>query len=243
MAIKIDLLPGYVKWTKRFHFTIAAAIVGLALWTGGLILVYHSKQLELQTAETNANVATEIAVKSTAAETATTAAQTEAAGFNAANNFMLASCKTGSERAALLNLISKYIDRNSVVKTIDVSDGKTVSILATVSTPDEYAQFLLFLRNARGVLFSGDPKFTQTGVGGYGSGAQPLVPPRPAPGSPPVVVNYPISLTAQGALLNPIVLPNDPTGAGGGATTTGGSDPRAFGGSSGPSPSATSGGR
>ena len=131
------------------------------------------------------------------------------------------------------------VDRNSVVKTIDVSDGKNVSIIATVATPDEYAQFLLFLRNATGVLFAAAPKLTTTGVGGYGNGAQPLIPPQPAPGSAPVVVNYPITLTAQGALLNPIVLPNDPTGAGGGAAVPG-ADPRALGGSpTGASPSAT----
>ncbi len=210
MAIKIDLLPSYVKWRKRLKYTIATAIVGLSLWTGGLLLFLHSKQLELETAKTNSEAIKLVAGKAKSADDATTAATNAAASYNAANNFMLASCKTGSERAALLNLITKYIDENSVVKTIDISDGKNVTIIATVTTPDEYAQFLLNLRKATGVVFAGDPRLTTSGVGGFGNGAQTLVVPQPDPGSPPVLVNYPITLTAQGALLNTIVLPIDP---------------------------------
>ena len=96
MAIKIDLLPGYVKWTKRFRYTVAGAIVGLALWTGSLLLIYNSKQLELQTTEKNRDNAQLVATQANTAVELTAAADTAAAGFNAANNFMLASCKTGS---------------------------------------------------------------------------------------------------------------------------------------------------
>ncbi len=219
MATKIDLLPGYVKWTKRFHYTIAGAIVGLCLWTGGLILVYHSKQLELQTAEQNRDAAKIVADAAGAAQTATTTAIGNAGAYTAANNFFLASTKSGSQRAALLNLITRYIDVNSVVKSIDISDGSKVTILATVTTPDENVQFLRQLRNATGVLFVTNPKLT-TSVGGFGNGAQPLIVPQPAPGSPSIVINYPITLQAEGTLITPLTAAPDP-GGGAAAPATG----------------------
>lgn len=212
MAIKIDLLPGYVKLTKKFRFTITAAIVGLALWTGGLLLTYHSKQLELKTAEQNRDVVKVLADQTTAVTTATSNTLAATAGYDAFNQFALASTKSGSERAALLNLISRYINERSVVKSIDVSDGTNVIIVATVSSPDQYIQFLLDLRKARGVVFATDPRLTTTGVGGFGNGYQPTVLPQPEAGSAPVIINYPITLTAQTTLLNPIVVPPDPTG-------------------------------
>jgi len=210
MAIKIDLLPSYVKWRKRLRYTIASAVVGLSLWTSGLLLFLHSKQLELDTAKANSAAVASVAKKASDADAATTTAVAAAAKYNSVNNFMLASCKTGSERAALLNLLTKYIDENSVVKTIDISDGKTVTIVATVTTTGEYAQFLLQLRKATGVLFAGDPRLTTTGVGGFGNGAAQLVVPQPDPGSASVPFNQPITLTAVGTLLNTIALPIDP---------------------------------
>ncbi|RYX81821.1 hypothetical protein EON83_22440 [bacterium] len=228
MATKIDLLPGYVKWTKRFHYTIAGAIVGLGLWTGGLILVYHSKQLELQTAQQNRDAAKIVADASTTAKAAEDKAISDAGGYNTANAFFIDACKSGSTRATLLNLITNYIDINSVVKSIDISDGRRVVIVATVATPMEYSRFLLRLRNATGVVFADQPRLTTTGVGGFGNGAQPLVVPQPEPGSPAVVFNYPITLQAEGNLLNPLTVPADPTG-GAAAGAPGGAGPGALG--------------
>jgi len=220
MAIKIDLLPASVGLRKTFNRLLSASLLSLGLLLAGLTLVYHSRQLELQTAQTNLDVAKAVAAKTTAADTATTTANSARASFDAANSFMLASSKTGTERSALVNFIRQYIYENSVVKSIDITDGKTVTIVATVTTPNEYADFLLRLRNATGVLFNGNPRLTTAGVGGYGNGAQPLVVPQPEAGSAPIVVNYPITLTAVGTLLNPIQLPVDPVG--GGTTTAAG---------------------
>jgi len=217
MAIKIDLLPASVGLRKTFNRLLSASLLSLGLLLAGLTLVYHSKQLELDTAKQNLAVATAVAAQTTTADAATTSANSARAGFDAANSFMLASSKTGTERSALVNFIRQYIYENSVVKSIDISDGKTVTIVATVTTPNEYADFLLRLRNATGVLFAANPRLITAGVGGYGNGAQPLVVPQPEAGSTPVVVNYPITLTAVGTLLNPIQLPVDPVGAG---TTT-----------------------
>lgn len=211
MAIKIDLLPGYVGLTKVFRRVVTLALVSLGLLLTGLALVYHSKQLELRTAEQNLTVAQGLADKTAATVTATTTANATRSGYDAANNFMLASSKTGTERSALLNLIRQYIYENSVVRSIDITDGKTVTIVATVTTPDEYVRFLARLRSATGVLFAADAKLS--GVGGFANGAAPLVVPQRDPGAAPVVVNYPIQLTATATLLNPIQLPIDPVGA------------------------------
>lgn len=236
MAIKIDLLPGYVGLTKVFRRVVTLSLLSLGLLLAGLTLVYHSKQLELDTARQNLLVAQNLQAQTQAAESATATANTARAGYDAANNFMLASSKTGSERSALVNLISKYIYENSVVRSIDVSDGKNVTIIATVTTPDEYVNFQDRLRRATGVLFAPTPR--SSGVGGYANGATPLIVPQPAAGSAPVVVNYPITITAQAVLLNPIQVPIDPVG--GAAPATPGSPGSPGGGGPGGSPGSSS---
>ena len=228
MATKIDLLPGYVKWTKRFHYTIAGAVVGLGLWTGGLLLIYHSKQLELQTAQQNRDAAKIVAEEATTAATARDAAINSAGSYNTVNSFYLEACKSGSKRAALLNLITQYLDFNSATKTIDISDGTKVVITAQVATPDEYAQFLLYIRNATGRVFAANPRYTVTSINGYGQGTPPLIVPQPLPGGAPVIFNYPINLQVEGTLLFPLDTPPDPTaGAGAAAGTAPGALPGA----------------
>ena len=225
MATKIDLLPGYVKWTKRFHYTIAGAIVGLGLWTGGLLLIYHSKQLELQTAKQNEAASAKVKAAADAAAAAATARDTavsSAGSYNTANAFYLEACKSGSKRAALLNLIKQYLDFNSVTKTIDISDGTKVVITAQVATPDQYAQFLLYIRNATGRVFASNPKYTVTSINGYGQGTPPLIVPQPQPGSAPVIFNYPINLQVEGTLLFPLDTPPDPTGGAAAGAAPGG---------------------
>jgi hypothetical protein len=215
MAIKIDLLPRYVGLTKWFRRVVTLSLLSLGLLLAGLTLVYHSKQLELQTATQNRDVAKILADQTDAAVAATQNANTARAGYDAANNFMLASSKTGTERSALVNLIRQYIYKNSVVKSIDITDGRTVTIVATVTTPDEYASFLSTLREATGVVFAANPPPRASGPGGYANGAPPLIVPQRAAGSDAIVFDYPITLTAQAVLLNPIQLPVDPVGAGG----------------------------
>jgi len=231
MAIKIDLLPAYVGLKKTFARLLSAALVSLALLVAGLALVYHSKGLELETAKTNLTAADTVSKRTDAAAAAAKKADADRVGFDAANTFMLASSKTGAERSALINLIRQYIYENSVVRSIDVSDGKTVTIVATVTTPDEYADFLVRLRNATGVVFAASPLPRVSGVGGFANGATPLVVPQPEAGSAPVVVNYPITLTAQAVLLNPIQLPVDqaPASAATGAPGAAGAPPAAGG--------------
>jgi hypothetical protein len=123
-------------------------------------------------------------------------------------NFMTASTRTGPQRAALLNLVRQYIYEDAIVSSIDISDGQKVSIKATVRTPDEYARFLLNLRRATGILFKGLP--TASGPGGFANGAVPFL--APTSTGEPVPIIYPIVVTAEGVLQNPVQIPPDPVG-------------------------------
>lgn len=53
MAIKIDLLPSYVKLEKRFRNVLIACIGLLLLWFGGLAMALQVRQLQLQTTQTD----------------------------------------------------------------------------------------------------------------------------------------------------------------------------------------------
>ena len=209
MAIKIDLLPGYVKLRRDLHRSIAACVVASGLVLGGLLLVLEQKRLELQTAEANLAVATAVATRATAAQTAADNARKEAAPVENVINFMTASTKTGPQRAALLNLVRQYIYEDAIVSSIDISDGQKVSIKATVRNPDEYARFLLNLRRATGTLFKTNA--TASGPGGFANGAVPFLAPTSTGEAVPII--YPIVVTAEGILQNPVQLPPDPVGA------------------------------
>ena len=86
---------------------------------------------------------------------------------------MLAASKTGAQRAALINQIRQYIYEDTVVTSIDVSDGQTAKIAGSVRNPTQYARFLLNLRRASdangGPLFAGLPR--GGGVKGFNNGA------------------------------------------------------------------------
>lgn len=219
MAIKIDLLPAYVQLRKKFHRTLAWCIAFTGLVAGGLLMALHQRKLELQTAQTNLVAAQAVAAKTTAAKSGAEKATADAAPYISAVNFMTGASKTGPQRAALIDLIRRAIDIDAVVSSIDVSNGQTVVIKATVRNPDEYARFLLNLRRASdtegGTLFKGLP--TATGPGGFANGAVPFQTPLPTGEIVPIL--YPVQVEAQGTLLNPVQLPTDPVG---GAPAAGG---------------------
>ena len=226
MAIKIDLLPAYVKLRRDLHRSIAASIAASGLVLGGLLLVLHQKQLDLETAEANKVAAQAVAAQTKRATDNTAAITTEAAPFSSAVNFMAAASKTGPQRAALLNLLRRYIYEDAIVSSIDISDGQRVIIDATVKNTDQYARFVTNLRlgakEKGGVLFSTYP--TATGPGGFANGAVPFLPPV-ANGQPAIAIIYPIKVRAEGTLLNPIQLPPDPVGGAAGAPGAPGGPP------------------
>jgi hypothetical protein len=214
MAIQIDLLPGYVKLKRQLHRSIAACIVGTGLIASGLLLVLQQKKLDLQTLEEDRDVWAAVAAKTEAATAGKTTATTETAPLASAVTFMTSATKTGPQRAALLDLVSDYINEDTVVDSIDISTGSAVTISATVRNPDQYATFLLNLRRAAdvngGTLFKGLPTTTK-GPGGFANGAVPFIPPGASPEAVPII--YPIQVVATGNLLYPIQLPAEPGGA------------------------------
>ncbi|MBW3635601.1 MAG: hypothetical protein KY445_03920 [Armatimonadetes bacterium] len=213
MAIKIDLLPVYVKLKRTLHRTIAGSIVTFALIGAGLALVLQQRKLELQTAEENLAAAQAVAEKATAAKSRASAAAAEAAPLVGAVSFMAGSAKTGPQRAALVDLIRRNIDADAVVSSIDISDGQKVVINATVRNPNEYARFLLNLRRSSdvngGTLFKGLP--VAAGPKGFGKGAELFQ--MPTSTGETIEIRYPVTVVAEGTLLNPVQLPADPTGA------------------------------
>jgi hypothetical protein len=214
MAIKIDLLPGYVRLARQRNLAIGVSAVVLIIAGSALAVLQEQKRLELQTLTADRNMYEEIAKQTTESETRTAATLALAAPYLGAVDFMSAATKTGPERAALLNLVRQYIYGNSLIKSIDISDGAKVNITATVRDPEEYARFLFTLRQASdekgGLLFAGKP--TASGPKGFGEGARPFILPQPDPNGQPIVILYPIDVTAQGNLKNPVVLPTDPVG-------------------------------
>jgi len=215
MAIKIDLLPGYVKLKRNLHRSIAACVVATGAVAGLLLMVLHQRRLELETAQTNLAAAEAVVSQVTAATGERTTAEAETAKFTNAISFMTAASKTGPQRAALLHLVRQYIYEDAIVSSIDVSDGQKVVILATVRDPNEYARFLLNLRRASdangGTLFKGLP--VASGPGGFANGAVPFLRPSGDGSGEPVPIIYPVSVRAEGVLLNPVQVPPDPVGA------------------------------
>ena len=229
MSIKIDLLPGHVKQRRNLQLAIMTSVLALALVGTGLAMALNVKQKELATTKENVGVFTAVATKTTDAETAKSTAEATMKPISDTVAFMLASSKSGPQRAALLNQVRQYIYVDTVVNSIDLSDGKTVNIEGSVKNPDQFAQFLFNLRRAGpppagssttdvGPLFASAPKVE--GVGGFNNGAAVFVPPA-APTDQPVIVIYPVPVKATGPLKYPIPVIPDPSLAAGAAGATG----------------------
>lgn len=245
MAIKIDLLPGHVKQRRNLELAIAASVLTLALVGTGLAMALDAKKKDLATAQQNLQVATAISAQTTAAQTAEDTAVASAKPFKDTITFMLTAGKSGPQRAALLNQVRQYIYIDTVVQTIDLSDGQNAVVEASVKNPNQYAQFLFNLRRAgpppvgttttdAGPLFALAPK--ASGVGGFNNGAATFVPPA-IPTDQPVILVYPLKVKASGPLKYPIPVIPDPVAGAGVAGAAGA--PGGFGGPGGPRPSAT----
>jgi hypothetical protein len=168
MAIRIDLLPGYVglkRWFKRIAAVCALLIVGVA---AVLYLLFYKEQLDLQTLQTNRDNIKRYADMADSAAKAATAATTKAKPLQDAVAFMVDAGRTGAERAALLDLVRRYVYVNAVVGAIDLSDGQNAKMTVLVKNPDEYSRFLLNLRRGAtptGVLFADLP--SGSGITGW----------------------------------------------------------------------------
>ena len=189
MAIRIDLLPGYVglkRWFKRIAAVCALLVVVFAVVLYGL---YYKEQLTLSKLETDRDNIRQYAQDADKATAAAAAAVKDAKPMQDAVNFLVDAGRTGAERAALLDLVRRYVYANAVVGSIDLSDGQNAKMVVLVKNPDEYARFLLNLRRGTvpvGVLFAQEPVGAgiegwpniSGGGGGAGGGA------APGPGGP-----------------------------------------------------------
>ena len=229
MAIKIDLLPGHVKQRRNLQLAIAASVLTVALVGTGLAMALDAKQKELQTAKTNLAIVTAIAAETTAAETVKTTAESTAQPIIDTVTFLMVAGKSGPQRAALLNQVRQYIYIDTVVTSIDLSDGQNAVVEGSVKNPNQYAQFLFNLRRAgppvvvagatapatttdAGPLYGVAPK--GVGPGGFNNGAATFVPPA-TPTDQPVIIVYPLKVKATGPLKYPIPVIPDPVAAAG----------------------------
>ena len=235
MAIKIDLLPRYVGLQRRFNLLWKVA-AGFLLGTVVILaLIYARGETDLRNLRAELKTAEIEAGYTNTAQTAANRATEAAVALDNYSQFMVNASQTGAKRAALIDLVARYVTPGAVVNSIDMSSGTTAVITATLRSPDDYARFLLGLRSGSasrgGPVFAADPRTASVVPSdpvvsdqplGYGRG-----PVRPAPATQPQVVSYPIKMTVVGTLKEPITIPAEPSGG----TTTAATSPS---GSSGP---------
>lgn len=210
MAIKIDLLPDYVPLRRTLKWTISGCVVVLGLAAGTLFVIYENEQLRYETAQSNLTNITKVADQARTAKNDTDAALADAAPKKNVVDFVYDASRTGPQRTELMHLVRRYIDKDAYVGEIDMSDGQSVVISASVQNNAEYAKFLDDLRSGsdtRGnILYAGKPG--QNGLLPYPDGNKMFIP--PPEGSVPVQYTYPITIKAKGMLLNPQTMPADP---------------------------------
>jgi hypothetical protein len=216
MSVKIDLLPGYVglrRWFKRLSYGALALVAATAAI---LFLLYRQGQQTLEVYEQNRDAIEPLALAAEAAQTATDTAIRESGPKEAAVTFMVKAGKTGTERAALIDLVRRYIYGGAVVSSIDLSDGQTAKINATVATPRDYAQFLLALRSGSasngGWLFAQDPRSNAVTASGIPGGPNERFI-LPVASTEPTIVSLPLSVASNGTLKDRIEVPVEPGGA------------------------------
>lgn len=210
MAIKIDLLPGYVGLRRWFKRVLLACLAVVGLVAGILYLLYYRDQQRLLALQADLENIKRVEAMTLAADTAKAAAESQGAPIKLVVDFLADSGKTGPERAALIDLTRRYVYERAVVSSIDLSDGATVRLTAAVESPDDYARFLLALRKGsaqeQGPLFANPP--TANGVPGFPEGRP--IPPPTTVSYVPQPLSFPISANATGPLKNPVVVPAEP---------------------------------
>lgn len=215
MSIKIDLMPRYVALQKRFKSLLWGALALLAATASVLAVIYLRGEKELAVMKEQASQAQTVAAETKKAVAAQGIADSAAAQIQPYVQYVVDVGQTGAQRAALLDLVRRYITPDAIISQIDMSDGSTAKITATLRSPNDYARFLLSLRagsaSRGGALFTEDPKsFAVLPLNSLpGTGFQPDFA-TPAPTTVPQVVTYPITMTVVGTLKDKIVVPAEP---------------------------------
>ena len=215
MSIKIDLMPRYVALQKRFRNLLWLALALIAGTTAVLAVLHFRGENQLAVMRAQGEAAKRVAAMTTAAQAAQSAAESAAVPVQTYVKYVVDVGQTGAQRAALLDLVRRYISPDAVISQIDMSDGQNAKITATLRSPDDYARFLLNLRAGSatrgGALFADDnrsyavlPQNSLPGTGFTPRFATPLLT------TVPQIVTYPITMTVVGKLKDPIVVPSEP---------------------------------
>jgi len=239
MSLKINLLPEYVRLQRVFKRVIAICLSIFVAVGVLLFLLYYKKGQELKVVKADLEAIEPTAKEAEATKSEAAAIESSSLPKRGAIDFVTSASRTGPERAALLDLISQYVYGGAVISSLDISDGQTVNIKATVKDPDEYARLLNNMRRGSDTKGALVPVFTGPVTG---SGVPGFPPPRPgdnnqqggaqpgaagAPGQPgapgqqaspisvtqPQIIVYPVPIDLTAKLKNPVALPPDPVGA------------------------------
>lgn len=230
MAIRIDLLPKYVAMRRWFKRILAVCLMLVSTFAAVLFVIYYREQLLLQTLKTNLANVRVLADKADAAQKAADASTSDSLPLQSNVNFLVDAGRSGTERAALLDLIRRYVYNGAVIGTVDISDGRVAKFSGMVRNPDDYARFLLNLRRGTvpvGILFS--KPADGGGIQGWpnSSGTTAITTagatPTPAPAATPGQAQtgntavdatryyvFPNNITATAELRDPIIIPLAP---------------------------------
>lgn len=235
MAVKIDLLPNYVKWRRWFKYLCWAAVIVLSSTGGGLWLMWYRLDRHLNKLQEDAEMLKKYAASAESAKKAKETAETDNMPMQAAIDFLTQATQTGAQKSAVVRIVKNYIYHDALVKALDISDGTKVILDVSLARPDDYYATLMDLRLGtaanNGFAFSEDATFDH-GLGGF---PQPLVPSVPiqaasiTPGEPKSL-NLPLNFKATAKLKDPISIPSDsgaPAPAAGGAPGAPGAPPTA----------------
>ena len=206
MAIKIDLLPGYVRLRRVLKWTLLVSFVIVTAVGSVLYVLFEQKKGEAKVAKDNLEMWTPIAAKATAVAGEATAKDTSLANIQSTVQFFADATQTGPRRAVVVDLIRRYIMEDSVVSSVDISDGKNVTIVAAVTDSKDYSNLLLNMR--LGTLNTVPPPDIPyvwkslpkaSGIPGY---PLPNVPIPNVTGNEPIPKTFPLNISIAGPLLD-----------------------------------------
>lgn len=244
MAIKIDLLPGYVGLRRKLKWALLGSFVVVTAVGSVLYLLLYQKQGQVEVAKQNLEMWKPIAAQATSVAKEASDKDASLANIQSTVLFFGDATQTGPRRAAVVDLIRRYIMPDALVSSIDISDGKNVTIVASVADSDDYSRLLINLRQGTMPNPPGSkpapplPYVWQTtpvasGVPGY---PLPSIPIPALSGTDPTPKVFPLNISIAGTLLNDLafttpIAPGEAAAAaapgaagsgGGGSSSTGG---------------------
>ena len=206
MAIKIDLLPGYVRLRRVLKWALLGSFVIVTAVGSVLYVLFIQKKNEVTVAKQNLDMWKPIADDATKVAGEATAKDASLANLQSTVQFFADATQTGPRRAVVVDLIRRYIMSDALVSSVDISDGKNVTIVASVADSEKYSDLLLNMR--RGTLnalpisdipyvWKALPK--ASGIPGY---PLPNVPIPNVTGNEPIPKTFPLNISIAGPLLD-----------------------------------------